>query len=218
MASNAPIVVIVGRVPPPPPPPPPVCIDGDAEILMESGAKKLRDVVPGDRVLGMYGDIVTVVAVHSCIKTPDHMFVIRNDDGRSLVITKNHAVWARGAVEDWHVPDTDLWNRECEEYEKLHGGVGFDFPIERLEPGIHYHFGMVDGWFRGVMMPFTDEPMRVYSIELKGRASPGYYANGFLVEAEFWEFEDYINKPWDPPRRGPNSADRYWHKRRANYK
>lgn len=193
-------VITTGKNPPPPPPPAVGCISEKALILTSDNTLvPIEKLKIGDKIIGMYNDVVEIEEIHSSTPDSNDLYEITTEDNHSLIFTSNHCIWIKdGDIEDWHVLDIEAWKKACLEEKKL-GMIGLDDIIPNLITDKEYEFCLSFGRIKGKVLKYEKSDVKkVYGLTIKDSKSPGFYANGFLVEANHWEFSDYRNKKWNP--------------------
>lgn len=159
------------------------CFPEDAEISMEDGSTKLiKDVKPGDRLIGAYGEINTVLATDSHALGNRHMYKINNEhattsDHPHLGIDNKFYGLRRNAV-------LSTFGKLLK-VNTLHGTETMSIPtvdtdrIEKMELGTELK--TIDGSkIVNNIVEYTAPPETlIYSLKVDG--SHTFYANGYAV-------------------------------------
>jgi hypothetical protein len=179
--------------------PPPPCLAADSQVLMYDGTtKNICDIVPGDKLKTLTGEIGTVLYLNPTTLKRHRKFVLlkTNENAKPLRITDDHELWIKDEIgERFGVYNYNCWLQdEIEVPSHKSGDPIYDMKI--LSPlGVH-NFATVDGWSKtSCEWEINSDPEEpVYCIMLdKG---VGFIADGFVVANDDWYDEELIGVSW----------------------
>lgn len=171
------------------------CFPSGNKVLMEDRTwKDIETIEEGERVVGIDGEINTVISPYHTTLKNDRSILTFSD--KSLYWCCEHLLWTRNPVgeEYWGTHDYNQYLAEKHPYTLANGQVIDYDGLTKKEPFIlpksSYDYAHIDGWKKQTVMvdrTFGDETP-VHSLALTG--SHTFIVNGYVV-AGFVSDHDY---------------------------
>lgn len=170
------------------------CLAGDTEILLaDNTTKQIRDIVPGDKLKTLTGEVGTVIKL-SPTKLQKHRKFLKlysTPNSKPLRITDDHELWIKdGFIESFGVYNYNGW-LEHELLAPSYNSGDRLYPMKPLLPNEEYTFATVDGWVttKCEWETNSDPEEDVYCILMN--TGVGFIADGFVVANDDF-FEDEL--------------------------